>query len=238
MNLLFWILILAFPFASNAAERVRHVAVLKDQIVQVRTAIGIATIVQVPDHPNSVVVGDQDSFKVEYLDQAITIKPLKPGAKSNLYVYTDWQRYNVQLITGHESISDFVVYLDHPAKKPDEKRTSINWHFINRSAAFGAGKCEITKAAVTADTLLVQIEITSSASLRIDPSWFWISQGKSIRPINSLVLSSLDLNPSSKVSGMIQIRRSDFSDRQPIRLEIRRKRKTLITIPQVSLWWR
>ena len=80
---------------SHAGQRVRHVAVQGDEIITVRTSIGIATIIQVPDRPNSVVVGDQESFKVEYLDQAITIKPLSQGVKSNLYVYTDWKRYNV-----------------------------------------------------------------------------------------------------------------------------------------------
>lgn len=74
---------------ASASERVRRVPILGDQIVTVRTSIGIATIIQVPDRPNSVVVGDQDAFKVEYLDQAITIKPLSSRAKSNLYIYTD-----------------------------------------------------------------------------------------------------------------------------------------------------
>src|SRR5687768_5746145 len=98
--------------SANADTRVRRVVVQGDQIVTVRTAIGIATIIQVPDSPNSDVVGDQSSFKVEYLDRAITIKPLISGAKSNLYVYTDWKRYNVQLISGLESAADFIIYLE------------------------------------------------------------------------------------------------------------------------------
>ena len=105
MRLLASLLIFA-SFSDLAFARVRKVPVSGDQIVTVKTAIGIATIIQVPDRPNSVVVGDQESFKVEYLDQAITIKPLHSGAKSNLYVYTDWKRYNVQLTTGSEAIAD------------------------------------------------------------------------------------------------------------------------------------
>lgn len=93
-----------FKTALCADPRVRRVQVQGDRIVTIRTAIGIATIIQVPDSPNSVVVGDQSTFKVEYLDRAITIKPLTFGAKSNLYVYTDWKRYNVQLISGSEAV--------------------------------------------------------------------------------------------------------------------------------------
>src|SRR3990167_893132 len=99
---------------SNAGERVRRVPVQGDQIVTVRTSLGIATIIQVPDRPNSVVCGDQDAFKVEYLDQAITIKPISRGAKSNLYIYTDWKRYNVELVSGSEVAANYVVYLDNP----------------------------------------------------------------------------------------------------------------------------
>ena len=48
-------------FHSNASTRVRSVSVQDYQIVTVRTSIGIATIIQIPDRPNSVVVGDQDA---------------------------------------------------------------------------------------------------------------------------------------------------------------------------------
>jgi Conjugal transfer protein len=223
---------------ASASERVRHVVVAKDQIVTVRTAIGIATIVQVPDHPNSVVVGDQDSFKVEYLDQAITIKPLKAGAKSNLYVYTDWQRYNVQLITGPESIADFVVYLDHPEHKPDEVRSALRWHDINRNTETQGIRVDVVKAATTPDMLLIQFEVTASGPQKIDPSWIWITQGKSVRPINSLVLSNVDLTSTSKINGMIQIKRSDFKEKEPLKFELRRKHTAFVMIPQVSSWKR
>ena len=235
---IFWFGLLLGSKTALASERVRHVVVLKDQIVTVRTAIGIATIVQVPDHPNSVVVGDQESFKVEYLDQAITIKPLKAAAKSNLYVYTDWQRYNVQLITGTEAMADFVVYLDHPEHKPDEIRTLLKWHDINRNTETEGIKVEVVKAATTPDMLLIQFEVTANGPQKIDPSWFWISQGKSVRPINSLVLSGLDLTSTSKINGMIQIRRADFKEKEPLRFELRRKRTFFILIPQVSSWKR
>jgi type IV secretory pathway VirB9-like protein len=101
--------------------RVRTVEIKKDQIVTVRTALGVATIIQVPDRPTSLVVGDQTAFKVEYLDQAITIKPLHGGARSNLYIYTDYRRFNVQLMTTTEVSADYVVYLESQNAKPLEK---------------------------------------------------------------------------------------------------------------------
>ncbi|MEN0057571.1 MAG: hypothetical protein AAGB31_01955 [Bdellovibrio sp.] len=54
--------ILMFLLPLSTWARVRTVEVKKDQIVTVRTALGVATIIQVPDRPNSLVVGDQSAF--------------------------------------------------------------------------------------------------------------------------------------------------------------------------------
>ena len=116
MKTILGMIILSSTVYLHANQKVRRVEVEKDQIVKIKTAIGIATIIQVPDRPNSVVVGDSNSFKVEYLDQAITIKPVARGARSNLYIYTDWRRFNVELITGNDATADYVVYLDLPKR--------------------------------------------------------------------------------------------------------------------------
>ena len=144
----------------------------------------------------------------------------------------------MQLITGTEAMADFVVYLDHPEHKPDEIRTLLKWHDINRNTETEGIKVEVVKAATTPDMLLIQFEVTANGPQKIDPSWFWISQGKSVRPINSLVLSGLDLTSTSKINGMIQIRRADFKEKEPLRFELRRKRTFFILIPQVSSWKR
>ena len=81
-----WIVLLVLFLTGHAysASKVRKVFMASDEIVTVRTALGIATIIQVPEKPNSVVLGDQNSFRVEYLDQAITIKPLHGGANEQV----------------------------------------------------------------------------------------------------------------------------------------------------------
>ena len=93
----------------QANAGVRYIPTKKDQIITVKTSLGIATIIQVPDRPTSVVIGDQSAFKVEYLDTAITIKPLITNARTNLYIYTDWQRYNVKLIPTKKTQADYVL---------------------------------------------------------------------------------------------------------------------------------
>lgn len=230
---------------ASAEARVRRVAVNGDQIVTVRTSIGIATIIQVPDRPNSVVVGDQNAFKVEYLDQAITIKPLSNGARSNLYIYTDWKRFNVELVSGGESIADYVVYLDNPkAKTPQtgptpKKNIGITWTNFKNNLKNEAMKVSVNRLGKTKDgLLLVELTITSTQKESFKPEWIWLSQSGSTRPIHNLFLSSLETSPQKAISGVMQLREVDLMANAPMRLELRRKKISYLTIQKVNSWKR
>ncbi|GAB4415867.1 MAG: hypothetical protein OHK0056_23750 [Bacteriovoracaceae bacterium] len=237
--------LLAFTFIalnSEAAQKVRRVPVDADQIVTVKTSIGIATIIQVPDRPNSVVVGDQNSFKVEYLDQAITIKPLVNGAKSNLYIYTDWRRFNVELVTGPQAVSDYVVYLDIAKATPQvakKKKSSIKWtDFKNhlRNESFYLNVSRIGRA--NDGILLVEFTVTSKQKETFKPEWIWITQNHVTRPIHNLFLSALEITPQKSISGVLQMREIDLDTNKPIRLELRRKKISYLTITKVASWKR
>lgn len=224
---------------SNAAQRVRRVEVQGDQIVTVRTSIGIATIIQVPDRPNSVVVGDQDSFKVEYLDQAITIKPLTSGGKTNLYVYTDWKRYNVELISGHGETADYVVYLDNPKKKAEinSDKSLISWTPFRNSLRNENLTLETKRLGRAKDgILLVEFNVRTSKRDKFNPEWLWITQGGEIKPIHNLFLSHLDVAPVSSIQGVLQLRRDDVAINEPIRIELRRNKTSYLTLSKVSVW--
>lgn len=224
---------------SNAAQRVRRVEVHGDQIVTVRTSIGIATIIQVPDRPNSVVVGDQDSFKVEYLDQAITIKPLNSGGKTNLYIYTDWKRYNVELFSGHGEAADYVVYLDTPKEKQKviSEKSPISWTPFKNSLRNENLTLETKRLGKSKDgVLLVEFQIRSSNKTAFSPEWLWITQGGVTKPIHNLFLSHLDSAPASPISGVLMIKRSDVGEHEPIRIEMRRTKVSYLTLTKVSAW--
>ena len=214
-----------------ASSRVKKVEVQKDQIVRVNTAVGIATIIQVPDRPNSVVVGDQDAFKVEYLDLASTIKPITPHGRSNLYIYTDYRRFNVELNSGPEASADYVVYLENPVEKEKFAKTKpegsgITWKRVNRSfknenASFGLNRIGTTKSGVA----IIEFTLSSTKREQINPAWFWVTQGGVTRPIQNLFLSDVKMSPGQKIQGSIQLLKADFSS-DPIRIEMRRKKTT------------
>lgn len=230
-KLLFLVLISTSVFA----DKVRNVEVRDDQIVTVRTSVGIATIIQVPDRPNSVVVGDQDAFKVEYLDHAITIKPLMNSARSNLYVYTDWKRYNVELVTGPQTIADYVVYLRNPKKKVSSNK--IHWRKVNNFLRNGEMKLTVSRVGKLQDQIyLIEFVITSEKSLGFKPEWLWITQDGQHRTIKNLVFNDLKIGPKRPITGLAQIDKSELDSLGPIRLELRTGRTSFLTLPKVESW--
>lgn len=226
------LLILFTPFAD--ASRVRTVDVQKDQIVTVKTAIGVATIIQVPDRPTSLVVGDSEAFKIEYLDQAITIKPLRSNAKSNLYIYTDWRRFSVQLVTSAEAQADYIVYLRGKQEKPTPTEV-INWTNVALGAEADGLKASIGRLGrLRSEYLFVEFQLKGKGD--VDPKWFWLIQSGKSKPIHRLALSSLSLNQDGHLEGLLQVRLKDLNTRDSIQLEIRKKKTLTIKIPKEVLW--
>ncbi len=228
--------LLLFSVPAFAEGKVRKVEIAVDKVATVRTALGIATIIQVPDRPNSVVVGDQDAFKVEYLDQAITIKPLRPGSKSNLYIYTEWRRFNVELVTGAEATADYVVYLESP-KTVKEEKSRICWMPFRNSLMSESLKLSVERVGKGPNgLLLVDFRLESTKSEEFKPEWLWITQEGKTRPIQNLVLSGLNVGPSSSVRGLIHVLLSEVDAGLPFRVEVRRKRVSYLTLPKAASW--
>lgn len=227
-----------FSYLANSSEnRVRHVEVVGDQIVTVHTAIGIATILQVPQRPNSVIVGDQEGFRVEYLDRAITIKPLRAGARSNLYIYTDWKRFNAQLATGSEALADYVVYLEMP-KTEASRGDGVHWRRYRKEMATKQGLRFRTKrlGKTSSGVVLIEFEVFSARESRFDPAWVWITQAGAPRPIQGLFLATTTLHPKEPVNGVIQLFKSDLRGPENFSVELRSEKAVSLNLPGVDTW--
>ncbi len=222
--------------ASHAdASRVRTVEVEADQIVTVKTAIGVATIIQVPDRPTSLVAGDSEAFKIEYLDQAITVKPLRSNAKSNLYIYTDWKRFSVQLITSQESAADYIVYLKSRTKKPPPSDV-ISWRDVSLDSRIDDLNVRIKRIGkLKGEYVFVEFQLSGKRG-EVDPKWFWLTQRGKPKPVHRLVLSTLSLNRDSAIDGLLQVRLKDISQSEGMTIEIRRKKTLAMRIPKEILW--
>ncbi len=94
-------------------EKARSIHLGDNDIGEIKTALGYSTILQFDSSPTSVVLGDQDAFKVEYVSDGLTIKPLIPGVKTNLFVFTNYERYNFRLSATSSTQADYLVKVTH-----------------------------------------------------------------------------------------------------------------------------
>lgn len=237
MKLLLTLIAALFPTLSFAQAKVRDIEVVKDQIITVTTKLGMATLIQLPDRPSSIVIGDQSSFKVEYLDKAVTVKPLIPGARTNLYLYTDLTRFNVELIPVRGGGSpDYVVYLKNASRKSQES-AAITWRTFRKQTRVKALTLEIKRIGSSRDgSILIDFRVCSTKPRSFTPEAIWVMEERNVRPIQQLYLSETKLTPVSPIDGQLNLRRADFSGYSNLKLEVRSDETLSVTIPKAALW--
>jgi len=112
----FFCSLLSFILVPNLTfgKGVRTIEATEDTIIPVKTALGYSTVLSFSTKPNSAILGDQDSFKLEYVGNSITLKPLIAHATSNLFVFTPYERFNITLKTGTPLEADYHLKLTTP----------------------------------------------------------------------------------------------------------------------------
>ena len=225
---------LGFGLFALAGNKVKNRFVAKDELSLVHTAVGIATIIQLPEAVESVIIGDQGGFKIEYLDKAITIKPLRFGAKTNLYVNTQSRRYSVRLLTGSQDLADYIFYLSPFERK---EKSKIIWRDYKRSDKSENFALEAKRIGKTRDGFVfVDLDFKTKEKTKIDPERFWVFQGKDSRVLQSLYLSSVEADEKHPVQILVVLDTKDLSAELPAELQYKSEDKLKIELSREVLW--
>ncbi len=149
-------------------------------------------------------------------------------------VYTDYRRFNIELITGPQSSADYVVYLKQPkTKKPDP----VVWRPFKNAVTNDFVQLVVKRIGIFKDEiLLIEFDLTSKKKLAFNPEWLWLTQSGETRPIHNLVFSSLELSQGNRITGLMQVNKRDVSVSEHLKLELRRERTTYLTLPKVKTW--
>jgi hypothetical protein len=216
----------------NAEAHVRTVVPKWDQIIEIHTAVGIATMIETPLPVLPAISGDQSGFRIEYLDKSTIVKPLRPGAKTNLFLVTDKRRYNVRLSTVVESASDYVVYL-----KDSSAKASTRWHIVNREVSNDRFKLRLLRVGLTsAGTVILDLRLRAFAKESMKPADLWVLQKASSKTIDALFISDLEIGPKDEVSIGLAIAKTDLQPHFPLLIQLRFKEELLIQVPASVLW--
>lgn len=221
-------LLTTFCFASP----IRYAPLNPNGILNINTALGIATIIQLPEPIQSIIIGDQSGFKVEAIDKAITIKPLRWGAKTNLYLTTQKQRYNLRLHTERQETADFIVYVQSP-----KEDLSVNWKAYRKKVLTENFTFELLKVGQSQGGFILIIgEIKAKEYARIKPDQFWIYQNKKSKTMDGLYLSNTTMTSKNPIEFGISMALVDLEKKTPITLDLKLDSPLSIEIPSEVLW--
>jgi hypothetical protein len=97
----------------------------EQDVLRVNTALGFCTVLEFPDKPTMVSVGDNSLIQIEVPQnsKSVVIKPLDGSGETNLFVFTANQRFNYKVIIGDEHQVDYVIDTKEsaPSKIKDQK---------------------------------------------------------------------------------------------------------------------
>ncbi len=128
-----------------------------------------------------------------------------------------------------------MVYLENPREKP--RSSTVSWSKLRSHLRNDDLTLETKRIAKTKDgVLLVEFEISADSKIKFRPEWIWLTQNGITRPIHSLALSGQELRAGERVQGVMQVLRDDVSGSLPLKIELRRKKTSYLTIPKVAAW--
>lgn len=125
--------------ASAFASNVRTLAVDNQAMAPVFLRMGKSTVLRFSEKPKKVVVGNQNYYGLEFIDNDVAIQPLGAVA-TNLFVYTEGHTYGF-LLTPGERYDDLVfVRWKYGAETRGERRPVSATHSTKPNVSFTAGR--------------------------------------------------------------------------------------------------
>lgn len=223
---------MALLLASISFANVKTVIPKNDEIIEVKAALGIATLIEFPDPIQQAVIGDQSAYRIEYSGSGATIKPLRSFAKTNVYFFTQKKRYNLRLTVVPQNQSFYILYIKNP-----EVGSGPRWTALNRISNGKDSQLKLLRMGSTQDGfILLDLEVLPKKSFKIQASDFWIKQGAESKAINSLFLSRTDARAKQSVLVGVAIQKSELQGK-PLTLEFKRFNETLsLEVPKEVLW--
>jgi len=215
----------------------RTVQLTDGEIAPIYVEPGYSTLLRFDAHPESGLIGDQDSFKVEYLRNMVAIKPLVSRGNTNLFIFTKEGQFGFQLIAGNGR-HDNNVYVKrsvdrqvavNPLGKTEQRSVLIDdliTKKINRTTAHQGVKLSLLSIATPASksTLVIKFSIQQTAVInkkmtKIERQQIVFRQGSRQIPIENLYLETSQALPNTFVTeGLALIRRSEIKAGETLRV--------------------
>ncbi len=119
---LFWVGLLLFYGPVCLAGGIRTVNVNDTKMQPILLRMGKASVLRFSEKPKKVVIGNQNYYSIEFIENDLTIQPLG-DVETNLFVYTPYHTYGFLLKVCHGCNYDDLVYVKWKSKFSPKKKT-------------------------------------------------------------------------------------------------------------------
>jgi len=237
---IFIIHLASYCLASISFAHVRTVYPKPDEIIVVKTSLAIATIIQFPEATNIQIpiTGDQSAFRIEPVENGVTkglsLKPLRYGAKTNLYIFTDQQRYNFKLITESEASADYIVYI-----RSKTEPNALKWKSVEKTVSGNELKITLHRVTTTKDQMLLfDLSLVAiNEEVKVDPANIFAFQDKKSKVIQSLFLAASRIAGKRSIQASLAISKNELTVGQPLEINYRDKKTNVsLIVPPEVLW--
>ena len=84
---------------------------LEEDVLRVNLALGYCTVLEFPEKPMLVTVGDNSLVQVEVPQSSknVVVKPLQGAGETNIFIFTPNHRFNYNVVIGDPKHVDYVV---------------------------------------------------------------------------------------------------------------------------------
>ena len=157
------------------ASGIRTVRVNDARMQPINLNMGKASVLRFAEKPKKVVIGNQNYYSIEFIENDLTIQPLG-DVETNLFVYTPYHTYGFILRVCHACRYDDLVYVKWKSKyKPTPKKkveVKLRLGFTSIGLNFNVGKAisiEVIKTIVDEDRSLrfVDLQIKNNGKSKI-----------------------------------------------------------------------
>lgn len=225
-------LILCLISGKTYAKRIKDHHLKKDTITNVYTAPGYTTLIELPTKPTRVVVGDQNSFKIEFVGKNLAVKPLAENIRTNLFIFTKDKQFQCTLISGPVSKLQYLVRLNNKTAQIKNitltrKRKQVHLRLHQYKRFNGSRRREIK----------FEIQNRRKEAITVNPKHFNIRANKKLLPISSIYIDKFDIPPGESVSAKIVFIKGNSKHKESIQFIISLNDNELLTYPFVGRYF-
>lgn len=215
------VLLLLYSF-DGFARGIKTMSLSESEIAPVRVALGYSTLLQFDGRPTQAIVGDQDSFKVEYVGNSIAIKPLISGVSTNLFVVTEYDKFNFRITAGRGYEPDYTLRIKRKRQEQNHESSGVKTKMLGTSKSASGVTLKVLSIGRTSSALIYSFQLSASGKkLAFQPGDFEILQGGRSLPIENIYLERLTIEKSQRLNGMILIRVENLSGKAPTTIRFR-----------------